>query len=103
MDELDAFDGDVEKEGAPPILAAKRLEGATFPKFICGSTPKLKGFSLIEERFDQAEERFTFQIPCPHCGARHALTWGGKGSRTDSSGPAATRIACGTCARIAGC
>ena len=79
MDELDAFDGDVEKEGAPPILAAKRLEGATFPKFICGSTPKLKGFSLVEERFDQAEERFTFQIPCPHCGARHALTWGGKG------------------------
>lgn len=80
MDELDAFDGDVEKEGAPPILAAKRLEGATFPKFICGSTPKLKGFSLIEERFDQAEERFTFQIPCPHCGERHALTWGKRGA-----------------------
>src|SRR5699024_8630794 len=52
LDELDAFDNDIEKEGAPDSLAAKRLEGATFPKFVCGSTPKLKGFSLIDTRFD---------------------------------------------------
>lgn len=78
LDELDAFDGDVEKEGAPDFLAGKRLEGATFPKLICGSTPKLKGFSLIDRRFDQADERFTFQIECPQCQGRHPLTWGGK-------------------------
>lgn len=78
LDELDAFDNDVEKEGDPPTLAGKRLEGATFPKFVCGSTPKLKGFSLIDQRFQLADERFTFQFPCPHCGSRHALTWGGK-------------------------
>jgi len=78
LDELDAFDNDIEKEGAPDILAAKRLEGATFPKFVAGSTPKLKGFSLIDTRHSQADERFTFQIPCPQCDERHGLTWGGK-------------------------
>lgn len=78
LDELDAFDRDVEKEGDPPTLAGKRLEGATFPKLVCGSTPKLKGFSLIDERFVRADERFTFQIACPHCSGRHAISWGGK-------------------------
>ncbi|NTV09555.1 MAG: phage terminase large subunit family protein [Zoogloea sp.] len=78
LDEVDAMDRDVEKEGSPFNLAAKRVEGATFPKIIAGSTPKLKGFSLIDERFTLADERFTFQIPCPHCGEHHALTWGGK-------------------------
>lgn len=78
LDELDAFDNDVEKEGDPVTLAAKRIEGATFPKLVCGSTPKLRGFSLIETRARLADERFTFQIPCPHCGGLHALTWGGK-------------------------
>lgn len=78
LDELDAFDNDIEKEGAPDVLAAKRLEGATFPKLVAGSTPKLKGFSLIDARYTQADERFTFQIACPQCGAFHPLTWGGK-------------------------
>ena len=78
LDELDAFDNDIEKEGAPDVLAGKRLEGATFPKLVCGSTPKLKGFSLIETRHTLADERFTFQIECPQCGVRHPLTWGGK-------------------------
>jgi terminase, large subunit len=78
LDELEAFDRDVENEGDPPTLAGKRLEGATFPKLVCGSTPKLRGFSLIDERCARADERFTFQIACPHCDKRHALTWGGK-------------------------
>ncbi len=55
LDELDAFDSDIEKEGAPDSLAAKRLEGATFPKLVAGSTPKLKGFSLVDTRYSQAD------------------------------------------------
>ena len=78
LDELDAFDGDVEKEGDPVTLAGKRVEGATFPKLVAGSTPGLKGFSLIEARFILADARFQFAIPCPDCGEFHALTWGGK-------------------------
>lgn len=78
LDELDAFDGDIEKEGDPVTLAFKRIEGATFPKLICGSTPKLKGFSLIETRCLLADQQFRYTIPCPHCGEFHPLTWGGK-------------------------
>lgn len=78
MDELDAFLRDIEKEGSPDILGKKRVEGATFPKFITGSTPKLSGFSLIEDRHNAADERFKFAIPCPECGEYHALSWGGK-------------------------
>lgn len=78
LDESDGFDRDVEKEGSPHSLSAKRIEGATFPKHVVGSTPKLRGFSLIDERHTAADERFTFQIACPHCGKHHALTWGGK-------------------------
>lgn len=78
LDEVDACDADIEKEGDIYTLAGKRLEGATFPKMISGSTPKLKGFSLIDAREAQADARFDYHIPCPHCGELHPLTWGGK-------------------------
>lgn len=101
MDELDAFLRDIEKEGSPDILAAKRVEGATFPKFVTGSTPKLAGFSLIEDRFNQADERFRYAIPCPDCGAHHVLTWGGKeiraGFKWIDGDPDTVRHACPHC------
>lgn len=78
IDEADAFDNDIEKEGDPIGLAAKRIEGATFPKLVVGSTPKLKGFSLVDTRTQLAAERFQFVIPCPHCDDHHPITWGGK-------------------------
>lgn len=91
LDELSAFDADVEKEGDPTTLASKRLEGATFPKLVTGSTPKLRGFCLVDERSMRADERFTFQIACPQCGHRHALTWGGRdeshGIKFDATNP----------------
>jgi phage terminase large subunit GpA-like protein len=77
-DEIDGFDHDVEKEGNPPALIRKRVEGATFPKVIFGSTPKLKGLSLIEAREKDAAQRFSFKIPCPHCDHVQPLRWGGK-------------------------
>ncbi len=81
MDEIDAFDNNVEKEGSPPKLSKKRLEGATYPKQICGTTPKLKGFSLIDEMEAEAEAFFQYHIPCPHCGEEHRLQWGGREER----------------------
>ena len=78
IDEADAFDNDIEKEGDPFTLAAKRIEGATFPKAIVGSTPKLKGFSIVDTRTQLADERFQFVVPCPHCAEHHPITWGGK-------------------------
>lgn len=104
LDEVDAMDRDIEKEGDPFSLAAKRVEGATFPKIIVGSTPKLKGFSLIDERFVLADERFTFQIPCPHCNERHALSWGGKdephGFKFTARDPATVRHLCPHCGAL---
>lgn len=77
-DEISAFDPDIEKEGDPFTLGAKRVEGATYPKKVAGSTPKIKGECLIDARYQQADVRLRFNVPCPHCGERHALTWGGK-------------------------
>jgi phage terminase large subunit GpA-like protein len=82
LDELDAFDRDIEKEGDPVTLAAKRVEGATFPKLVVGSTPGLAGFSLIDERAQAAELRVKYAIPCPDCGEFHPLVWGGKEETT---------------------
>jgi len=78
LDELDGFDLDIEKEGSPDKLAKKRTEGATFPKQIMGSTPKLKGFSRIEARYQQSDLRFKFHVPCPVCDEEHALEFGGE-------------------------
>lgn len=82
-DELSGFDSNVQGEGDPITLGDKRVEGATFPKSVRGSTPKKKGpvsegGCLIEAEFQKADIRFRFQTPCPHCGHMQALQWGGK-------------------------
>lgn len=77
-DEYDGFDSNIEKEGDPGTLGAKRVEGATFPKKVFGTTPKLKGFSNIEKRERNADAFLLPVIPCPECGEFHPLTWGGK-------------------------
>lgn len=78
IDEADAFDSDVEGEGSAVSLVRKRLEGATFPKLIIGSTPKTRGTSLIDGREAVAALRLRFKVPCPCCEERIELRWGGK-------------------------
>lgn len=77
LDEVDGFDRDIEGEGNPVELARKRLEGATFPKLIVGSTPKTKSISHVEACEGNAQKRYRYHIPCPHCGVEHTLRWGG--------------------------
>lgn len=77
-DELDGFDRDIEKEGSPTKLGDKRLEGATWPKSIRGTTPKTRHQSHIEDSEGSADLHIRFNVPCPHCGEEHPLTWGGK-------------------------
>lgn len=79
LDEISGFDLDIEGEGNARKLAAKRLEGATSPKLICGSTPKIKDYCQIEAAESQAELVFHFHVPCPNCGAELPLRWGGEG------------------------
>lgn len=104
LDEADAFDRDVEKEGDPFTLAKKRTEGATFPKMVVGSTPKIKGFSLIEDRVALANVVLRYHIRCPHCGEWIPLTWGGKGEphgfKWVGNDPETVAHLCGSCAAL---
>ena len=81
LDEISGFDQNIENEGSAHGLASKRIEGASFPKLICGSTPKLKDFCQIESRVLAAPYVFRRHIPCPACGEYHPLRWGDKKTR----------------------
>lgn len=104
LDEYDAFDANIEKEGDPGTLAAKRIEGATFPKLVIGSTPKLKGFSNIEKRERDADLFLTPHIPCPECGGHHPITWGGPdephGLKWTDDNPETVRHLCPHCGTL---
>jgi phage terminase large subunit GpA-like protein len=102
LDEFDGFDQKIEKSADPFTLAHKRLEGATHPKMICGTTPRVKGLSHIEKRERVAEARMRFVIACPHCQVEHPLLWGGPdvqhGFKWDAENPEATvRHVCPHC------
>lgn len=102
-DELSGFDHDIQNEGDPITLGDKRIEGATFPKSVRGSTPKKKGppedgGCLIEAEYERADERFRFHIDCPHCGFEQSLKWGGQdtpfGFKWVNNDPATVRYLC---------
>lgn len=78
LDEFSGFDQKVEKSADPWTLAHKRLEGATYPKFIAGSTPRIKGLDHTEKREAAAVARLKYHITCPHCQVEHPLIWGDK-------------------------
>ena len=78
LDEVDGMDQVIERSSDPVTLSRKRLEGATFPKHILGSTPRIKGLSHIEGRVLVAHARMVYQVTCPHCDADHPLSWGGE-------------------------
>jgi phage terminase large subunit GpA-like protein len=105
IDEADAFDRDIEKEGDPFKLAWKRTEGATFRKRIAGSTPKEAGTSLIQAREDRADVRYRYEIQCPDCDGWHELTWSTDpdapaGLRWVNDDPATVRHLCPHCATL---
>lgn len=78
VDELDGFDMDIEKEGPPHQLAKRRNALSDFRKFIAGSTPHVKGLSMIESGEEKCEVRLRWFFPCPHCGHEQVLHFGGK-------------------------
>jgi phage terminase large subunit GpA-like protein len=75
MDEIDAFEADVEGEGDPVELARRRTSNfRRNRKMLLVSTPTLKGFSRIERAFLQTDQRY-YQVPCPFCGVLQRITW----------------------------
>lgn len=75
LDEIDAYPSDVDQEGDPEEVAAKRTDtfGAR-SKIMRTSTPKLAGTSRIDRRRrDGSDARY--HVPCPHCQHEQHLRW----------------------------
>ncbi len=73
LDEVDAYEGDVDGEGDPIALAEARTR--TFGhrrKVFMTSTPTIKGLSRIEREYEASDRRRYF-LPCPHCGEKQWL------------------------------
>ncbi|AMR66749.1 phage terminase large subunit family protein [Aquipseudomonas alcaligenes] len=77
-DELSNFDQDIEGEGDAVTLGDKRLNGATYPKSIRGSTPKKAESCQVTKAASESPIRLRFHIACPHCKQEQTLKWGGK-------------------------
>jgi phage terminase large subunit GpA-like protein len=73
-DEVDRFPASAGDEGDPVSLAKKRTATFWNRKEGLFSTPTLKGFSRIEDAFDEGDQR-RFFVPCPHCGHKQHLRW----------------------------
>lgn len=78
LDEWDGMDAKVEKSADPATLAKGRLEGAPYPKFIGGTTPRIKNLSHVETAEKNANVQMRYHITCKHCGVEHPLIFGGK-------------------------
>lgn len=75
LDEIDAYDADLEGEGDVCSIAEKRTDTFGVEKKIYKlSTPTIKGLSKIEAEFIDSDQRY-YYVPCPHCGAAQILTW----------------------------
>lgn len=101
LDEWSAFDQTIEKSGDPGSLAKGRLEGAPYPKFVGGSTPRTKGLCHVERGCEESDAYVRYQIECPHCGVGHPLHWGGSevsyGFKWERGKPETVRHVCPHC------
>lgn len=77
FDEPDAYPPSAGTEGDQIELGKKRAHTAAFPKFIIGSSPKLKGSSRIWRSWEDSDQRDMI-VPCPRCDAGQRLAWGGR-------------------------
>lgn len=101
LDEWSAFDQTIEKSGDPGGLAKGRLEGAPFPKFVGGSTPRIKGLCHVDRACSESDAYVDYHIECPRCSIEHPLKWGGKevlhGFKWERGKPETVRHVCPHC------
>ena len=72
LDEVDAYEFDVDGEGDPVSLAVQRTITFANRKVFLVSTPTIQGFSRIELEYEQSDKRRWF-VPCPECGEYQIL------------------------------
>lgn len=75
QDEIDAYPDDVDGEGDPCVLADKRTDQFGRAKRFKNSSPKLKGKSRIDRRYNDGSQA-RYHVPCPHCRQLQFLKWG---------------------------
>lgn len=78
-DEIDEWPADLDGQGDPETLADARLIAFTATgdyMVFKSSTPTIKGHSKIEAAFEKGKQQH-WQVPCPHCGERQKLVFGG--------------------------
>lgn len=75
MDEIDAYEDDLDGEGSPIALAEARTSNFPRRKIFKTSTPTLKGFSNIEREYNRSDRR-QYHVPCPHCETKQVLDFG---------------------------
>jgi phage terminase large subunit GpA-like protein len=95
LDEVDAYDGDVEGEGDPVALAEARTR--TFghrAKIFLVSTPTIKGLSRIEREYEASDQRRYF-VPCPRCSHMQWLKF--ERLRWEKGKPETAEYACEAC------
>lgn len=103
-DEIDDYPDDVDGQGEPLGLASARQDTFSRRKRLLSSSPKRPpGFSTIEARFN-AGSRCRYWVPCPHCGGRQVLEWGGKdqayGLRWIAHDPQTAHYVCRHCGAV---
>jgi phage terminase large subunit GpA-like protein len=75
LDEADACAADVGDDGGIIPLLWGRTEQSSARKLIAGSTPLIKGTSIVEAHVEQSDMQLYRFLPCPHCGKYHYLSW----------------------------
>ncbi|MGR3747543.1 phage terminase large subunit family protein [Paracoccus sp. (in: a-proteobacteria)] len=76
LDEVDGLDVSAGDEGDPVALAIRRtMTYGTRRKIVMASTPVDEATSRIARAYDEGDCR-VWELPCPHCGEFHELTWG---------------------------
>jgi phage terminase large subunit GpA-like protein len=95
LDEVDAYEADVEGEGSPVDLVRQRLKTfGRFGKMFMISTPTIKGRSQIEHAYEATDQRRYF-VPCPHCEHMQWLKF--ENLKWDKGRPETARYYCVEC------
>ncbi|PZU45310.1 MAG: hypothetical protein DI568_13730 [Sphingomonas sp.] len=76
IDEVDGLDVSAGDEGDPVALAIRRtMTYGSRRKIIMASTPVDERTSRIARAYEEGDQR-VWELPCPHCGEFHEITWG---------------------------
>ena len=95
LDEVDAYEDDVDGEGSPVNLAIKRT--ATFSrnrKIFMVSTPNIAGSSKIEAAYEESDQR-KYHVPCVACNHFQTISW--QQIKWDDNNPETARFECEKC------